>query len=214
MMASEMPSASIDALRERWTALWSAMDLAAPDGMFENLLDRHREPQRHYHTLQHLEECLARLDEMHAHAIHPLEIELALWFHDAVYDVTRHDNEQQSAELARHALQGAGVAADTIERVASLVLGTRHDTLPSGIDAHIVSDADLSILAADAARFDQYQRQIRHEYGHVPEPEFAQKRSAVLAAFLARPSIYMTPAFRARHEYAARANLRRALATG
>jgi predicted metal-dependent HD superfamily phosphohydrolase len=36
---------------------------ASPDpALFKRLLDAYRDPQRHYHTLQHLSECIALLE--------------------------------------------------------------------------------------------------------------------------------------------------------
>jgi len=80
-----------------WQALWTTLALPAPAGLLERLLAAWHEPQRHYHTLQHLEECLTLFDELRDQAQHPLEVELALWFHDAVYHVRAHDNEACSA---------------------------------------------------------------------------------------------------------------------
>src|SRR6185295_1221583 len=113
------------------------------------------------------------------------EVEIALWFHDAVYDVHRHDNERRSADWARDALAGAGVAATAIARVEALVMATRHaTTTPGSADEELLVDIDLAILGADAARFAEYAAQIRREYAHVADAEFRAGRSAVLAAFL------------------------------
>lgn len=176
------------------------------------LLACHAEPQRRYHTQQHLAECLALFGESMAHAGHPAEVELALWFHDAVYDVHGHDNESRSAGLAHDAVLAAGVAPAVAERIHALVMATRHAALPEGNDAQLVVDIDLAILAAGRARFDEYERQIRAEYAHVPEASFRAKRREILAGFLAREKIYATPALRARFEIRARRNLQRAIA--
>ena len=61
------------------------------------LLAAYAEPQRHYHSTQHLAECLHGFETVRHLAQRPAEVALALWFHDAVYDVQRHDNEAQSA---------------------------------------------------------------------------------------------------------------------
>jgi hypothetical protein len=91
----------MDLLPTRWLATWAALNLAPPTGLCEQLLCAWDEPQRHYHTLQHLAECLTMFDTLRAHAGQPADIELALWFHDAIYDVQGHDNEARSAHWAR-----------------------------------------------------------------------------------------------------------------
>jgi predicted metal-dependent HD superfamily phosphohydrolase len=190
-------------LRARWDALWAV----APAGVFEELVRRYSEPQRHYHTLQHLEECLGYFDSLRSAAHHPRAAELALWFHDAVYDVTRHDNEAQSAALARALLAGESC----VGLVEDLIMATCHHAQPATPDQAAVVDADLAILAAPASRFAEYEVQIRAEYQHVPLAQYTVKRRAVLEGFLARPAIYSTPAFRALNEAAARANLAAAI---
>jgi predicted metal-dependent HD superfamily phosphohydrolase len=56
------------------------------DALAAELLAR-REPQRRYHTLQHLRECLGHLEAVLDQVPDPAAIELALWFHDAVYEL-------------------------------------------------------------------------------------------------------------------------------
>jgi predicted metal-dependent HD superfamily phosphohydrolase len=178
----------------------------------EALLAAYAEPHRRYHSTQHLAECLQGFEAVRHLAQRPAEVGLALWFHDAVYDVQRHDNEAQSAAWARQALTTAGVPADVAERVHVLVMATLHTSVPTAGDAQLLVDIDLSILGADAQRFAQYEQQIREEYAFVPEDLFRTKRKEVLQSFAARPRLYGTEHFYAALEARARVNLARAVA--
>ena len=192
--------------------MWRQLGAANPDPRLHGeLIARYSEPHRRYHTVRHLDECFERLDEIRSLARHPAEIELALWFHDAIYDVKRHDNEEKSADWARASATAAGVAADACERVYSLILSTRHQAAANGVDAEILVDIDLSILGAVLVRFDEYERQVREEYSWVPDFLFRRERKAILKEFLARPRIFSTTHFRDRYEQQARSNIERSL---
>jgi predicted metal-dependent HD superfamily phosphohydrolase len=196
--------------RERWIATWERLGAAPPPGVYEELVAAYGEPHRRYHTLRHLDECFglgARWD-----AERPGEVELALWFHDAVYDTRRHDNEQRSAVWAREVANRAGLEPGVGERVAALIMATRHDAVPVGTDACVLVDIDLAILGADAQRFDEHERDVRAEYGWVPGVTFRAERRKILQRLLAREVLYNTPRMRESHEVRARANLRRSLA--
>lgn len=196
-----------------WQRAWAGIGASGEGGALrEEVLARYAEPQRHYHTQQHLGECLTAFDGARESAERPHEVELALWFHDAVYDVKRHDNEQRSADWARAALLDAGVDADAAQRVHALVMATRHTAMPEGRDATLLVDIDLSILGAERPRFDEYERQIRQEYAYVPGFLFRRKRREILKGFLDRSAIYGTPHFHDALERRARENLARALA--
>ena len=136
---------------------------------------------------------------------------LALWFHDAVYEPKRSDNEARSAERGAAVLAAAGAAGELIERFRELVMATRHEARPGSADARLLVDIDLAILGAGPERFAEYEAQVRKEYAHVPEFLFRIARSRILEQFLARPAIYSTPRFKDRFEAQARANLLRSL---
>jgi len=150
---------------------------------------------------------LERLDEARSLAERPDEIEVALWFHDAIYDVRRHDNEERSADWACESLSAAGVSSDVVNRVRSLILVTDHRSPPRGRDAEIMVDIDLAILGAEPRRFDEYERQIREEYDWVAENVFRRERGKILTGFLARPRIFWTDHFCERFEARARDNI-------
>ncbi|MDZ7891197.1 MAG: N-methyl-D-aspartate receptor NMDAR2C subunit [Rhodoferax sp.] len=200
------------ALKPLFASAWQEAG-AHTDGvaLCDALLAAYAEPHRHYHSTQHLAECLHGFEVVRHLAQRPAEVALALWFHDAVYDVQRHDNEAQSADWARQALTTAGVQAEVAERVYELVMATRHTSVPAAGDAQLLVDIDLSILGADAQRFAQYERQIRKEYAFVPEDLFRTKRKEVLLSFAKRSRIYGTDYFHAALEARARANLARAV---
>lgn len=194
-----------------WEAAWRALRVPAPSGLYEELCARYAEPHRAYHTQEHLRECFEHLDAAIAWAEHLAEIQLALWFHDAIYDPRAQDNEARSAQWARAALDGAGAAREVGERVHALVMATRHAAEPEGADATLLVDVDLSILGASDARFAEYERQIRREYAWVPESGYRQARTRVLQSFLERPAIYGTRWFASRLEDRARSNLARSI---
>jgi predicted metal-dependent HD superfamily phosphohydrolase len=196
-----------------WRELWRGLGAArAEEALFLRLVMSWSEPHRHYHTLQHLRECLDHFDAARPLAQRPAEVELALWFHDAFYDVHRDDNEARSADWAADEVRRAGLADDVAARVRALVLATEHRQPPSDPDAQLLVDVDLAILGAPRERFDESDVQIRREYAHVPEPDFRSGRRAILSGFLARPRLYSTRRFGDMLEGPARENLGRALA--
>jgi len=197
-----------------WQRLWREVGAETVDvGLFNQLVAAYSEGHRHYHTLQHLRECLALLEAAAALAERPAEVELALWFHDAVYDPHRTDNEERSAEWAQRSMRAAGCEPAVAQRVHDLVLATQHAATPrtSGPDVDLLLDIDLAILGSAPARFGESSLQIRAEYGWVAEDDFKQGRGNVLRGFLVRDSVYRTPVFRDAMERQARSNLQREL---
>ena len=134
-----------------------------------------------------------------------------MWFHDAIYDPKRHDNEAKSADWARAVALGAKLPNEVAGRIHQLVMATRHDTEPSGSDEKVTVDVDLSILGAPADRFDEYEAQVREEYAWVPDIAFRARRRAIVGGFLAREAIFNTSRFAEAYEARARSNLERSL---
>lgn len=169
------------------------------------LMEAWQEPPRAYHALQHLVECLEWLDRVQEEVKMPNRdaVELALWFHDAVYDPRAADNEERSAEMACECLDAA--LANEVRR---LILVTRTHRAECEDELWMV-DIDLAILGAERSRFDAYERQIRTEYAWVPEAMYREKRAKILRGFLEREKLFQTAFFRERLEERARENLRR-----
>lgn len=195
----------------RWGETWGLVGAPPPGGLLEALVARYAEPHRAYHTLPHVLACLAHAAEMRPRLEHPGCVELALWFHDAVYEPRAGDNEERSAALAAEAL-GSATSGEVREHVRRLVLATRHPSRPAENDARYVVDIDLAILGAAPEAFDAYEAAIRREYRWVPGPLYRAKRRLVLQGFLDLDRIYTTEELGRRWEKRARANLERSLA--
>ncbi len=167
------------------------------------------EPHRRYHTLVHIEDCLARLAA--TPGLDDRERGLlvqAIWWHDAVYDPLRPDNEARSADLARQALAAADASEADIAEVERLILLTKGHTVEAGdrLGALMVS-IDLSILGAEPAAYAAYARAIREEYAAVPDEVYRAGRARVLEAFLTAPTLFPDPAFAQALDAPARRNL-------
>jgi predicted metal-dependent HD superfamily phosphohydrolase len=198
--------------RERWTRLWNnASGHGDGSAWFEILSMRYAEPHRHYHNARHIVECLAEFDPAQTLASQPVAVELAIWFHDAIYDTHAQDNEERSADLAEQCLVDAGESNDLRLAVRHLVLATTTHNASHHVDAPLLVDVDLSILGQGENRFWEYEHQIREEYAWVPEATFNAKRAEILERFLARERLYATDSFYQRYEKQARSNLQASL---
>ncbi len=189
-----------------------ALGVAENDDTYRALVAAYSERHRYYHNAAHIGACLALLDACAALADHPHEIELALWFHDAVYKPLSGGNERASADWAARFLAANGAVPEVSGRVQRLVMATAHDAPAQTRDESLLVDLDLSILGADAASYAAYETAIRKEYKIIPMPLYRRKRVEVLSGFLQRPRIYhCTPLYEAR-EQQARVNLAQAIA--
>ncbi|MBI5732890.1 N-methyl-D-aspartate receptor NMDAR2C subunit [Candidatus Jorgensenbacteria bacterium] len=183
-----------------------------PNHFFKDLLGCYSEPHRAYHVLDHILVSLAEIAVVHWQARDVNAIRMAIWYHDAVYDPRRGDNEERSAVLAYLAMQNMELDIDFIERVIRHILATKHNVLPTDFDTQLLVDVDLAVLGQGAEIFDVYNRGIRKEYDWVSPVDYARERSEVLRRFLKRPHIYLSEHFREKYEIKARANIFRALA--
>jgi len=114
---------------DRWLALIARVsDDFHPDAareVFADLFARYTAADRRYHDIRHIDACLRLLDSVHGLARHPDFVELAIWFHDAVYDSRRSNNEESSAYLAVDALSHLGVPHDTTRLVPHGMIRTQ-----------------------------------------------------------------------------------------
>ena len=199
-------------LDEIWQQVWQTLapNQTMPD--LQAVLNAYAQPQRHYHTVQHLQECLQWWQRCQEQMHHPAEVALALFYHDIVYEPKRSDNELQSANTMLAQLQPY-LPSDSTERIYRWILATAHHGTQPYInqeddqDLKWVLDIDLGILSADAERFQEYERQIRMEYRHVPLLIYRCKRRQVLRGFAQTQYLYHTDFFRQRFEKVAKTNL-------
>ena len=203
-------------LAAHWHALTAPLlpDPARREAELQKLTAAYSAPGRHYHTLTHLANLLATLARFPVRDATVLG--LAAWYHDAVYNALRHDNEAKSADWVLAFLQQTSLEPARQARVADLIRRTQDHTQPQppdDPDLLLFLDADLRILGAPAATYWDYARQVRREYRLVPDLLYRPGRRQVLAKLLAAPVLYHTPTLRAELDAPARRNLQAELTT-
>lgn len=187
---------------------------AYPD-LVAGLRNRYGEAHRHYHDWSHIEALLKLYDGIEWDD--PEAAEIALYYHDAIWQPGATANEAESAALMRRELAGR-VAEPTIARAARMVEATAAHAIPGEADADEAGDIarfldmDLAILGAPADDFDAYDRAIRREFAAVPDAVYIPRRARVMKGFLQRDPLFLTPTFRSSYDSAARENLSRLIA--
>jgi|GEM_PF-403425 len=203
---------------DRFSALWKNIvgENTASRGVrvqeiYTNLLGRYNETHRRYHTAAHIEHCLKQIDMGRENFQSADLVELSIWFHDAVYQPSAHDNEWQSVELFRKWANGV-VGDDVIDTVERLIMVTVHDRPPVAADEKFMVDVDLSSFGLPWSDFWRDSIAVRLEQLHMDDSTFNRVQRQFLVRLLDRKSIFTSPWFRQRYESQARSNIRAYLA--
>lgn len=194
-------------LEKSWFELHQHYHFSEPQKIFNKLIAAYSEKQRVYHTVQHLYECLVLLESIRADLKDAYSVELALWFHDAVYDPQAKDNELKSAELFEQYL-AQDLSADDVQKIKRWIIATQKHEVTDELDLQFLLDIDLAILAASPERFDEYEQQIQQEYAWVDPDVYSIKRKQVLAHFYQAEPLYQTQYFQKNFEQRAKGNLK------
>ena len=202
-----------DELQKRWMALGKSLGITSLefDTEGQRLIRSWARWPRKYHNTPHLLACLRHFAQVQDQMRDPVAVELALWFHDAIYWPWLSKNEEKSANWAVQFIQKMGLSPTLAQQVEQHILDTKHQAIPSFGDAQWVVDIDLAVLGQGNDVYQQFEKNVRSEYRWVRWSRYVKGRSAVLNSFLDRPRIYNTPWFFERYEISARANLHQAI---
>ena len=196
------------------SALNNAITSAAITALWQDIAARYNEPQRAYHTLKHIQQLFEQFDQIKDKLYEPHIIALALYYHDVIYDSRRSDNELKSAEYAIEALKDY-LSAEQCQHIYALIMMTANHQIDKLADEDKISDAaflldiDLSILGAPWSEYEQYAKDVRHEYMHVAKEDYRTGRIAVLQKLLTHTTLYLTDYYHSQLEEQARDNIKR-----
>lgn len=199
-------------MKQAFLEFWSrVIDPATAGQVWAKLDASYGEPGRAYHNWSHIAAMLSDLDAMRDDPAFATvlfdDVELAIFFHDVVYEAGRVDNEERSAAQFRDAA-GSGLPLKSLDRVTDMILATaRH--LPSDyLSTQLLLDLDLAVLGGSPAEYAAYAAAVRAEFSAVPDHAWREGRTAVMRRFLDRPRLYQTASFFDRLETPARRNIR------
>ncbi len=195
--------------KQHWLRLWRRLGVYSYDKTvyaYMDLLEHYNEPHRKYHNLEHINHCLAEFSSVWLLTKEPSVLELAIWYHDAIYDIGASDNEERSADLVASVMRSFSLPEDLIKRVCDIIIATKHNEIPESIDAKLMLDIDISNIGS-ADKFKETNRLVREEYSLTSDEVFKQGRSNILQSFLERPSVYLTKFFQEKYEKTARENI-------
>lgn len=196
---------------KKFLRLWRRIEANGNgESVFHTLKRAYAERHRKYHDAEHVRHCLIEFGTVWRVLREPSAVEMAIWFHDAVFVPGASDNEDRSAKLAQEMLWAGGVSDEMRMRVADLIMATKHDgkLSPRDPDAIMLADIDLSPLGAHPKLFDENAQLIRREM-RMSNEEFFRKQALFFEKLFQRKSIYGTDFFYDKCERQARKNIKR-----
>lgn len=203
-------------LKNEWKNLCDYIGIKNPvavEKWWTRLATLYSEENRFYHNLEHIAACLQECEFAQKEIYHPMDIKLAIWFHDAIYDTQRNDNEENSVLLFIEAAKELGLSQYTVNPVKTMILATKHvktysvNSSSQNNDLCLFLDIDLSILGKNKEIFTKYDKDIRQEYSWVPEAAYTVARKDILEGFLSRERIFISDIFARKYEFLARKNI-------
>ena len=201
--------------KQRFIALWDRCQGAGSTGsdahdVYAEIQAYYSEAGRHYHTPKHIEHCLRQFDLASSEMDDPDAVEMAIWFHDLVYDTTADDNELRSARRFVE-LSDESMDSEFKTKVYELIMATAPPRQPKSKDEKFMLDIDLSSFGLPWEDFVRDSTAVRQESARLSDAEFFPGQRAFLESLISREHFYFTDFFRSRIEDTARSNIRRHL---
>lgn len=201
--------------KQRFLALWSRCQTGdragvPGDDVYREVKNHYSRPERHYHTPKHIEHCLTQFDLVADRLDNPDAVEIAIWFHDLVFEANADDNELQSArrfvELAKESMDD-----EFKTTVYDLIMATAPPRMAKTTDQKFVLDIDLSSFGLPWEDMLRDSIAVRQESPQLSDAEFFSGQRAFLESLVKREHFYFTEYFRSRIEETARNNINRYL---
>ena len=205
-------SSFVDAMQE----IGASAPIPILEAEARDLISRWNAKGRILHNTRHLIKTLARIDEIASTAHDPEVLRVALWYQGAVlnrsFDVFQRGTDSDEQEFsalyhARSRMETLGLSEDVISRIQELMMALfTHRADPSDMDAQVLIDADLGMLAASPQDFKRFRESLREECPDLCDTDYVRARRLAIKKILAREQIFHSPLALAWEE-SARANL-------
>ena len=205
-------SSFVDAMQE----IGASAPIPLLEAEARDLISRWNAKGRVLHNTRHLIKTLARIDEIASTAHDPDVLRVALWYQGAVlnrsFDVFQRGTDSDEQEFsalyhARSRMETLGLSEDVISRVQELMMALfTHRADPSDMDAQVLIDADLGMLAVSPQDFKRFRESLREECPDLCDTDYVRARRLAIKKILAREQIFHSPLALAWEE-TARANL-------
>jgi predicted metal-dependent HD superfamily phosphohydrolase len=166
------------------------------------------EKHRHYHNPRHLIFCLQQLDSSASLMEDKDAIEMAIWFHDVIFEPMASDNEERSAGLFKIVAEGH-FSSNFVDTVSDIIVATKHHDAPGSSNKAYMLDIDLSSLGIPWMYFRQDCIDLRAELTGISDIRFYSGKLKFFNTLISRPRIYFTDSFFTRYELEARRNIMR-----
>jgi predicted metal-dependent HD superfamily phosphohydrolase len=175
----------------------------------QELIKLYSQDHRHYHTLEHVT-TLFQLASSHSIRLSIPQI-LAIWYHDAIYDPTRKDNEENSCKLLlQHHEGNSAIIKGYLNRAINIIMDTKYHKSDDN-ESQIVLDLDLVGFGFDTETYDYTTELLRKEYSHLSDVVWKASRRLFLNDVLNCDYIFYTQFGRDFYEDNARRNIEREL---
>jgi predicted metal-dependent HD superfamily phosphohydrolase len=196
---------------DRFQLLWrrclldQAVDNSA--AIHQQLVNSYNEPQRVYHTLNHIDHCLAHFDKIKIDLENPDAVELAIWYHDVIYKPGATDNERLSADLFMETTQDH--FNDSLRHtICQHIMATLHNSSEiDNNDTKFMVDIDLSSFGLPWPEFSADSDKLRQEMSAMSDEDYYRKQAAFQKKLMNRPRFFKSDYFYDNYEDLARQNL-------
>lgn len=199
-MKSTAPPWLAEALDEALVSVGATAEGRDRRAVVDRLLQAWDLPGRTHHNARYLAALLDRLSQMENASSDPATLSLAAAYRGATeepgWELLEHNPQPACVPLLvdTSTLRDLGVPEVNAARISELVsaLG-KHEGDLADLDAQILVDADLSIVASSPQKYREYSRGLREQSKHLSDEEFNAARLELVSTLLSRPRIFVSP---------------------